>query len=491
MISRIGHPTDSSDMIRSKMKTPKVGLLPLYIKLYDDSVPEVRERIDGFCNTIGGALGKKDLDVVTVPVCRLESEFVEAIARFESEGCDAIVTLHLAYSPSLESAKALAGTNLPIIVLDTTPTHNYGASQDPVELMFNHGIHGVQDMCNLLIRNGKEFQIEAGHWEKSDVLDRVASWAKAARIATKMKTAKVGIIGSPFKGMGDFAVPFETLADQIGIQVVTAEPQTLAAMVPEANDPSVAEEIAANRSLFEPGDVAEDKLVETARACVAANRWMEEEKLDAFTMNFLEVGKSSGLPTLPFISASKAMARGIGYGGEGDVLTAGLVAALASAYPETTFTEMFCPDWAGNSIFLCHMAEMNIDLAVGKPRLREMDFPFTDAENPIIAVGRFKPGHGLLVNLAPGPEDTFSLIIAPVEMLPVKGSDTMSEYIHGWFRPELPIGQFLEAYSRMGGTHHLAFVYGDAVEDIMRFGELMGWCVEYIGSGSGCGCGCE
>ena len=23
--------------------------------------------------------------------------------------------------------------------------------------MFNHGIHGVQDMCNLLLRNGKPF----------------------------------------------------------------------------------------------------------------------------------------------------------------------------------------------------------------------------------------------------------------------------------------------------------------------------------------------
>ena len=51
---------------------------------------------------------------------------------------------------------ALAGTDLPIVVLDTTPGYAFGPTTDPAEIMYNHGIHGVQDMCNLLIRNGKD-----------------------------------------------------------------------------------------------------------------------------------------------------------------------------------------------------------------------------------------------------------------------------------------------------------------------------------------------
>ena len=42
------------------------------------------------------------------------------------------------------------------------------------------------------------------------------------------------------------------------------------------------------------------------------------------------------------------MARGIGYAGEGDLFTASLVSSLLSVFPETSFSEMFCPDWAGN-----------------------------------------------------------------------------------------------------------------------------------------------
>jgi len=34
------------------------------------------------------------------------------------------------------------------------------------------------------------------------------------------------------------------------------------------------------------------------------------------------------------------MSRGIGYAGEGDVLTAALTGALLSVYPDTSFTEV-------------------------------------------------------------------------------------------------------------------------------------------------------
>ena len=51
---------------------------------------------------------------------------------------------------------------------------------------------------------------------------------------------------------------------------------------------------------------------------------------------------------------------------------------LLQAYPDTSFTEMFCPDWEGNQIFLSHMGEMNLKLAAAKPRLVEKPFPFTD-----------------------------------------------------------------------------------------------------------------
>ena len=462
------------------MRKPRVGLLPLYLELYDNAMPEIRPRIDGFLATIAGELRNRGIDVINVPVCRVKPEFERAVKTFEELAPDAIVTLHLAYSPSLESAEALAGTKLPIIVLDTTPSLDYGPATDPAELMYNHGIHGVQDMCNLLVRNGKPFHIEAGHWSGSDVLDRVAGDARAAMIAASMRSARVGRIGEAFAGMGDFAVD-DAVLREMGVETVPCGASQLRDLVPEADDPDVAAEITSDRARFDTSGVALKSHERSVRAGLAVRRWIEKERLSGFSMNFLAFTKALGLPVVPFLEASKAMARGIGYAGEGDVLTAALVGALASVYPATTFTEMFCPDWEGNRVYLSHMGEMNVDLAAGKPVFKETPFPWTDADDPVIAVGRFRGGEAVLVDLAPGPDGEFLLIVAPVNIIDVTGDDTMSGSIHGWFEPRMPVAEFLADYSRIGGTHHCALVYGDVARDILCFGEMMGWTTWRLG----------
>ncbi|MGC8861225.1 MAG: L-arabinose isomerase family protein [Armatimonadota bacterium] len=466
---------------------PKIGLLGLYLELYDDAMPEVRPRIDAFLETIASELCARGLDVVDGPVCRVKNEFQQVIRSFEQAGADAIVTLHLAYSPSLESAEAFAQTRLPVIVLDTTPSFEYGPSTDPEELMYNHGIHGVQDLCNLLIRLRKRFWIEAGHWKESDVLDRIAGAARSAHLATSMRRSRVGRIGEPFAGMGDFAVDQSQLAS-IGIEIASCDPARLADLMPAADSAEVESELAADCERFAGDALRSEAHVRSVRVGLAVRRWIQDESLSAFSMNFLAFTKASGVPVVPFLEASKAMARGIGYAGEGDVLTAALVGALASVYPDTTFTEMFCPDWRLDRIYLSHMGEMNVNLADAKPTLKEMPFPWTDAEDPVVAVGRFRAGKAVLVDLAPGPGDLFTLIAAPVSMSEVTGPDNMEGSIHGWFAPDMPIADFLADYSAVGGTHHAALVYGDVAPEIVRFGEMMGWRTVVLGgvrNGSG------
>src|SRR5512144_1601500 len=98
-----------------RMASAKIGLLPLYLKLYDDLDDGTRRRrINEFPRQIAAELEKRGLQVVSAPVCRIEREFASAVRALEKENVDALVTLHLAYSPSLESSDALARTRLPL-----------------------------------------------------------------------------------------------------------------------------------------------------------------------------------------------------------------------------------------------------------------------------------------------------------------------------------------------------------------------------------------
>ena len=315
------------------MKPVKVGLLPLYLKLYDDTTPEYHAGVERFRDQIAARLGERGLQVSVAPVCRIAPEFDAAVRSFEQEKVDAIITLHLAYSPSEESAPILAATPLPIIVLDTTPAFDFSPSQSPDEVMYNHGIHGVQDLCNLLLRRGKTFHIEVGHWEHSDVLDRVAQAARSARVAQAMRSARVGRIGNPFKGMGDFAVPEAKLERMLGVTVIPATPQEIGARLPGIRQADIDAERAADMQRFDAQGLSQDSYDQTARVSLAVRQWIEQERLTAFTMNFMETNRLAGMPTMPFLEASKGMARGIGYAGEGDCLTAALVGGAFERLP--------------------------------------------------------------------------------------------------------------------------------------------------------------
>ena len=440
----------------------KIGLLPFYLALYDNAVPENGRKVRPFADKIAAALKARGFDVVQSPACRLKNEFADAVKLFETSGCEAIATLHLAYSPSLESIGPLSATALPLVIIDTTPDYEF---IPPGHIMANHGIHGVQDFCNLLIRYGKPFLLSAGHWEKSDVLDRIAKQLKSAGMAWRITHSRVGKVGGDFDGMGDFRVPDGTF----GMQIVNYTPQA------EPAEAEIDAELALDRERFVWDDsVTDEKLKCTLNASLKIRKWLEQEKLDAFTIAFPGITRKDGWATVPFLECTKAMARGIGYAGEGDVLTAAVTRCLADVFPETSFTEMFCPDWKNNQIFTSHMGEINMDICSAKLNLHEMKYSFSDTGNPMVATGCFKSGKAVLTDLAPGPNGTFTLISAPVTYNAPEGPSEKRNA--GWFRPDAgSIADFLAAYSRLGGTHHLTCCYDADISIIRDWAALMNW----------------
>jgi L-arabinose isomerase len=321
----------------------------------------------------------------------------------------------------------------------------------------------------------KPFVIEAGHWEESDVLNRVLAHVRSASVATAMQNARIGRIGPAFKGMGDFDVAADVLKKTIGIETIDCSTAQLRELLPAPDDKRIDEELAEDQKIFDTSGLPLETHRNSLRIGLAVRNLIERERLTGFSANFMNFNRDDGMPTLPFLEASKAMARGIGYAGEGDVLTSALTGALLSVYPETSFTEMFCPDWKNNTIFLSHMGELNYKLVNGKAKLSEKALPYIPIDPPAVASGCFKAGPACLVNLAPMPEDEFLLLVAPVSMLDIKGKDRMDGMVRGWFKPELPLNDFLAEYSECGGTHHSALTYNVSADELIAFADLMGW----------------
>ena len=445
----------------------KIGLLPLYIQLYEECAPAFHDPAQRAVDSAADALRKCGFEVESISLCHVEPEFSAAVRKFEADGCRVLVTLHAAYSPSLEAIGALAKTALPVVVFDTTPDAEFGFDFGG-KLMLNHGIHGVQDMCNMLLRNKKRFLIRAGHIGDAQFMARMKQAVLSAAAAYKLTHARVGDVGGIFAGMGDFQIPAGTFG------MTRVDYTDSPAYAPAAAE--IGAEVAQDRRnfAFSP-DLSEDIHRLTVENGLRLRKWIEVEKLDAFTVNFLGCGPEIGFGNVPFLECSKAMARGVGYAGKGDLLTALFCGALLQSNPNTTFSEMFCPDWTGNRIFLSHMGEMNLALMDRKPYLAMRKWKFGNGKDIAVATGCLRSGSATLANLAPTADGKFKLIAAQVALTAQHDKDLTD--MRGWMTPpgNMPVAEFLETYSRFGGTHHLVLSYDGDVQLLADLAALMDW----------------
>ncbi len=449
------------------IEQPRVGVLPLYLALYDKVRPESRPQVEAFARRVADRLEASGLGVQLAPVCCVRAEIEAALAGLLTGGLDLLATLHLAYSPSLETVDALAGVDLPLLLLDTTPSRCFGADATMDDMFASHGIHGVQDLACMLRRRAARYCLAVGHVDDPAFAAQVERTARAAHAARHLRSSKVLVFGDEFRGMGDFAVSPDVLALRLGAEMHRVRMSDLARRVRQVTDDQLAAEEAEDRERFDLSAVSAEVLRASNQVGLALRGLLDREGASAFSFNFQSFDGARGVPTVPFLEASKAMARGVGYAGEGDALTAALLAGLLQGFGDATFTEMFCPDWEGGAIFMSHMGECNVALAAERPRLVEKSYAFGDVESPVVAIFPLRPGQATLVNIAPGPQDTFDLLAARVEVLDRGPQPGFPDVPHFWVRPtDTDLPGFLRWYSQCGGTHHLGLVLGDHVQAI-------------------------
>ena len=454
------------------MDTPRIGLMPLYVELYDQVLPSLRQKLVPMTDQVCAAFAAHQVYVSRAPICCVREQVVAALAQFEEDQVDLIVTLHLAYSPSLESAATLAASPKPLLLLDTTMDAEFSRDVNPERLLYNHGIHGVQDLAAMLRRYNKKYEVIAGHLSDPTVMLRAVETARAAHAAALVKDMRALCIGGSLNGMGDFRVEPGVLRTTLGITAETIMPCDLGPYVEEISDEAIETERQLDLKRYQ-GSIDPEVHRRSIRLGLGLRRCLEKGNYGAFSINFDAFRDADGpVNTVPFLECCKAMARGIGFAGEGDILTASFVGALSRAYGMTSFAEMFCPDWKGGSIFLSHMGEFNPELAAEKPLLYEKEYSLSPVRNPAALGMAPRPGPATYVNISPGPNDTFRLIVSPVDVLEDGTHPDVAKWIRAWIRPHMKLAAFLEEYSRLGGTHHSALMMGDHRESLAMFARM-------------------
>jgi L-arabinose isomerase len=463
---------------------PKVGVVMTLLELYRTAHPEVPGKLGSLWRGILEGMLSETANLHFTDVAHTAREVASAVASCEKADCDLLMVLPLAYAASGSAVDVLCAARLPLLLISSArdATLPYGMTDD--HIMADHAVHGVQDLANVLARAGREFELIAGHPSDATFRRKLLCRVRAAAGTRILQSGRVGRIGEPFAGMFDFRFDPRLQADALGFHIVEIHPKELVEAAAKVSPAAVAEFVQWARTEFEldpalraevPAGTVDEPAAEAGELAASA-RWslalediVASGHLDAVSLNFLAVGSRIGKTgTMPFLGASRLMGRGVGYAGEGDVLTAALVAAVARlAAGQATFTEMFCPDYARSEVLLSHMGECNLALAnpAQRARLVAKDFPYADCARPVVPVFQLRPGEVTLASLTEWPQTGFRIVAVRGEVIAApEHANLKSPYARIQFGREL--AGLLEDYSRAGGTHHLALAYGDLREEL-------------------------
>lgn len=461
-----------------QMVRPKIGLLALTLELYETLLPDLRGSREGWLRRAVLPALQREADVVFSRAVFRREDIEAAVAEFEAGRVDALLVILLTYSPSQLALPALQRTRLPIVIWNTQELRAVDQTFTLANMVDNHGVHGTQDLAHVLTRSGVRFHYVTSPDNDPKSLGELGDFFAACAAVNRLRSARIGSLGYPFPGMGDFAVDTTHLAATLGctwtnLTVEDYNNRSVAAPAAE-----VARLVAEYRRSYDVApDLTETDLALTARTELALGGMMADYRLNALTYQFTAFGEDERTQTLPFVAASRLMAEGVGFGGEGDLIAAAATTFFNWLKPPASFSEIFTIDFAGNSLFLSHMGEANTAMA-----RRDRKIPLVARPAPITRtrgrqlalVTSFEPGPATIAALTPGPGGKWRLIAAAATVEdygPLPGFCVP----HSKLKPTSgDVRQFLTAYATAGGPHHNAVFLGDARPRLRFAAELLG-----------------
>ncbi len=457
-------------------KKAQVGLLGLMIELYD-IWPDIKVNMTQFGQELVKTLSPF-ADVEFPGVCNTREQVDAAVAGFEASGKDLIMVVCLTYAPSHIALPALLHTRLPILIFNTQEM--YAVTQDTrsADTTKNHGMHGVQDLANVLLRAGREFHLVTGHYRDPRTLEQITEWCDAARLSRFMHHLRIGLIGYPMEGMGDFGIDETAFLAQIGVQVSHIAMKELAQKAQAAPAEAIARQMAFDRQHFQ----IQEGITAAEHEASSRLEWALREMLQArgmhgFASHFLAVGEDGWLDTLPFLASAKLLGEGYGFGGEGDVTSAAAGAMMAELTGAANFTEMFSMDFAGNAALMMHMGEGNWRMARQDEPIRLLRSTLglvSVRVDPLLLAFSLQPGDATLVSLTTLANGRLKFVVAEGRVLDFPYVSDLGRP-HYKFQPNGDLSDFLTRFSLEGGSHHQALSYGhwaSTVEKIARLLEI-------------------
>jgi len=428
---------------------------------------------------IAAYLDKKLSGTVSVewkPTVRNSEEIVSVCRKASvDEDCVGVILWMHTFSPAKMWIKGLQLLTKPMLHLHTQANERLPYETIDMDFMnLNQSAHGDREFGFIVSRLGIPHEVAVGYYQDAEVVAQIRRFAEVAKAVAFSKGLKVAMFGS---NMREVAVTDgDRVESQIkyGWEVNYYGIGDLAAMIGEVTEGEIDEKIAEYGAAYEMPTDGMDAVREQAAYEIALERFLQGGGFGAYTDTFQDL---HGLKQLPGLATQRMMAKGYGFGAEGDYKTSALGAVFNTMAEgregATGFMEDYTYDFVDGLVLGAHMLEVSPAFAASRPKVEVHPLGIGGKEAPARLVFDGVKGDGVAVCMT-DMGDRFRLIAAAIELVeqPKPMPNLPVARIMWKLKPDFKTGAAAWLYA--GGGHHTVVSTALTMEDIRLFAKLTG-----------------
>lgn len=390
--------------------------------------------------------------------------------------CAGIVTWCHTFSPSKMWINGLSRLQKPFCHFATQYNQEIPNKEIDMDFMnLNQAAHGDREHGFIGARLRLHRKVIVGHWQDEAVIKELGEWMRAAvgcKVSQNLSVIRFG------DNMREVAV---TEGDKVEAQIklgwqVNTWP--VGELVNEINKVTEAETDARVAEYKAKYEIKTDDLHAVkyqAREEIAMERMLIREHADAYANTFQDLW---GMEELPGIASQNLMAKGYGYGAEGDWKTSAMVHIIKSMTQGLKGGSSFMEDYTyhyqkDNEYSLgAHMLEVCPSIAAAKPRIEVHPLGIGGKESPARLVFEGHPGKAIVVSLI-DMGGRMRLIVQDIECVkPIMEMPNLPVARVMWkIKPDLREG--IRQWILAGGAHHTVLTYDATPEMLEDWAEMM------------------
>jgi L-arabinose isomerase len=407
-----------------------------------------------------------------------------------AKNCIGIVAWMHTFSPAKMWIGGLKILQKPLLHFHTQ--FNRDIPWDSIDMDFmnlNQSAHGDREFGFIMSRMRLNRKVVVGHWQDEETIAKINTWTRAAAGWNDWQGAKFVRFGDNMRQVAvtdgdkvEAEIKFGYSVNTYGIgdlvQVIN--------QVTETQIDALIEIYEASYNLMpslQKGGAQRASLREAAKIELGMEAFLVAGNFKGFTDTFEDL---HGMAQLPGIASQRLMAKGYGFGGEGDWKTAALVRAMKVMGTGLQGGNSFMEDYtyhfnpSNRMVLGAHMLEICESIADAKPNCEI---------HPLGIGGKADPVR-LVFNSAPGPALNASIVDMGNRFRLLVNEVLAVAPVHAL--PKLPVARVLwKPYPNMhtgcaawiyaGGAHHTCYSQNLTSEHLEDFAAMAGIEFSLIG----------